>query len=126
MERISGRGRFIYLVFPSNDNSRFAVTRRLRSNFANMQVRCHCGKWVKPILRHGTEPEMYGGPTHAGYDVFEQVSLFVDKNALYLDARDAQAVADKLNKGIPLNWPLWAALGFATLQIAAIVAEAIW
>ena len=48
-----------------------------------------------------------------------------DGFAGYHDARDAQAVADKSNKGIPLNWPLWAALGFATFRIAAVAAEAI-
>ena len=83
----------------------WVIERRDRLNADWTYRRCGCGRWMlDPEL-----PDYHGAPQWA----------------VYHNVRDAQAVADKLNKGIPLNWPLWAALGFVTLQIVAIVAEAI-
>lgn len=81
----------------------FAVARRSRKDQwhsgRDRDLMCSCGKWTPS---HMEDRGCYG------YQ-FDQ--------RFYHDARDAQAVADKLSKGIPLSWPLWAAVGFALLQV---------
>ena len=111
----------------------------MRQGGSEKIYRCHCGKWSRGwdadlLSDPGKHPEyeglrkMHPQPDSEEANTFAMrlTGAFGGVVGTYWDPRDAQAVADKLNKGIPLNWPLWAAIGFGVLQVIAIIVEAIY